>query len=228
MRNIISSTVVLAIVVFIASFSLSHVNKITYPNILRQAKEKERRALSTVLPGYSNIKVKEVIIDGKDFLYWTGVKRKNRKTIKGYAFITEKSGYSGLVRTMVGVNMKGVILGISILQQSETPGLGARSIEIASKQTFFGYLFGTSPSEEEPTIPWFQEQFRGLNTSKRIEIVKKGDWDIELREELLKENAISAITGATITTRVVRDSIDEGFQRLRVAQKMMSRGRRLE
>ena len=131
------------------------------------------------------------------------------------------SGYSGLVKTMVGIDENGIILGISILRQSETPGLGARSVEIATKETFFGYLFGeSSPTEDESIAPWFQEQFTGLNTSKRIDIAKKGDWSIEIRDELLERNAISAITGATITSRAVRDSINTGIKDLKRAMQM--------
>ena len=37
-----------------------------------------------------------------------------------------------------------------------------------------------------------------------------------MQEELLEENAISAITGATITTRAVRDSIKTGISKLQI------------
>ncbi|MDY6935423.1 MAG: FMN-binding protein [Spirochaetota bacterium] len=219
-KNILKSTVVLAIVAFSASFVLSHVYRITHPNILKQAKEKQERALSVVLPGYSNITEKKIKIDEKDFQYWIGKKWEDGKTRKGYAFIAEKAGYSGLVKTMVGVNELGIILGISILQQTETPGLGARCIELPAMETFWGYLFGESSTDDvESILPWFQEQFNGLNANNRIEILKKGDWNPDLRNELLKKNAISAITGATITTRAVRDGIETGFQLLGMAEK---------
>ena len=53
----------------------------------------------------------------------------------------------------------------------------------------------------------------------RLFWIKKGDWNPDLRDELLKKNAISAITGATITTRAVRDGIETGFQLLGMAEK---------
>lgn len=214
-KNIIKSTIILAVVTFAASFVLSHVNRITYPNILKQEREKQERALSVVLPGYSNIEKKKTLIDNKVYIYWTGDKIEEGKTAKGFAFISGSSGYSGLVQSMVGIDENGIILGLSILQQTETPGLGARSVEVATSETFLGYIFGSEASTKDESIaPWFQEQFKGLNTTKTIDIVKRGDWSIEIRDELLNKNAISAITGATITTRAVRDSIASGIKDL--------------
>jgi electron transport complex protein RnfG len=216
MGNIIKSTLILALIAFIASMALSHINRITYPSILKQEKQKQDDALKTVLPGYTIVEQKRVNVDGGEFIYWMGERADNEKTVKGYAFLTEKSGYSGLLKSMIGVDDRGIIIGISILQQTETPGLGARCIEIASKETFFGHFFGDSKGDEEQSPPWFQEQFNGLDANRRIEILKKGDWTQDMREELIERNAISAITGATITSRTVRDSIERGIKRLKM------------
>jgi electron transport complex protein RnfG len=223
MANILKSTFILALIAFIASYALSHVNKITEPEILRQEKEKQQNALTSVLPGYSVKDEKTVQVQGEDFTYWTGEKEEGESPLTGYAFVTEKSGYSGIVKTMVGVDDKGRILGVSILQQSETPGLGARSVEIASTNTFWQVLFGSSEKNEETARPWFQEQFTGLDGSKPIEIVKKGDWKESMKAELLEKNAISAITGATITTRTVKDSIEAGIMKFNEAIKMRNK-----
>lgn len=216
MGNIIKSTLILALIAFIASMALSHINRITYPNILKQEKQKQDDALKAVLPGYTIVEQKRADVDGGQFIYWIGERIDNDKTLRGYAFVTEKSGYSGVVKSMAGVDERGIILGVSILQQTETPGLGARCIEIASKETFFGHLFGESKVDEEQSPPWFQEQFKGLDVNRRIEILKKGDWSQDMREELIGRNAISAITGATITSRTVRDSIESGITRLKM------------
>ena len=219
MNTIVKPTLTLLLVAFISTLALSHIKKVTYPNIVKQDREKLEAALTLVLPGYT-VREKEgtkASVDGKDFQYWTAERQNGRVLEKAYAFITEKSGYSGIVRSMVGIDGKGVILGISIVQQSETPGLGQRSTEIASKETFIGHFFGSEKPAEENLAPWFQDQFKGIDSSKKIDIVKKGDWKPEMRDELLKKNAVSAITGATITTRAVRDSITLGAENLNKA-----------
>lgn len=217
MKEIIKPTLILAIVAFIASFALSHINRITRPEIERQEREKEKQALSQVLPGYSIIDKKTEELNGEEFTWWKAEKtiEEENITVKGYAFICEKPGYSGPVRSMAGVDEKGIILGLSVLQQSETPGLGARSTEIASKLTFLEFISGeTADAAEGAQVPWFQEQFSGIDASEEIKIVKKGTWNKGMKDELIEQNAVSAITGATITTKAVRDSIEAGIEKL--------------
>jgi len=230
-REIIQSTIVIAIITFIAAFALSHINDLTRPSIQEQEKEKQENALSVVFPGYRIQDKKSVSLDGEDFVYWTAKKKESGTTRNAFAFITSQPGYSGDIRVMVGVNVKDEILGLSILSQTETPGLGARCTEIASTETFFGYLFGNLfagkevETEKEPSRPWFQKQFTGLSADQQIEIVKKGDWQPSMREQLRKKNAITAITGATITTKTVRDAITKGIEKLHRARQKPADGR---
>lgn len=211
MNTILKPSIIIGIVAFIASLLLSHVRNITEPHILRQAKEKQERALAMVLPGYE-VGEKEVAeVNGTPFVYWKGMKGDD----EAYAFETSKPGYSGDIISVVGVTPAGEILGLSILQQTETPGLGARSTEVASSQTFFGSLFGSGGGAEEgEKRPWFQQQFQGLSVAQKIAIVKKGDWNESMKEELQQKNAVSAITGSTITTATVRDSVMAGYEKL--------------
>lgn len=214
MSNIIKPTVILALVAFFSALVLSHVNKVTEPRIAEQQKEKQRVALETVLPGYKVIEEKKAAVEGKEFLYWIGEKQIDEKTTaKAYAFIASGQGYSGEVKTMVGVDEKGTILAISIILQTETPGLGARSQEVASKRTLIDAIVGRV--FQESPVPWFQQQFSGLDGNNKINIVKKGDWTPSMKDELIQKNAISAITGATITSRTVKESIEKGMNTLK-------------
>ncbi len=230
-REIIQSTILIAIIAFIAAFALSHINNVTRPAIQEQQKEKRENALSVVFPGYQIQDKQSVSLDAEDFVYWTAKKKENGTILNAFAFITSQPGYSGDIRVMVGVNEKDKILGLSILSQTETPGLGARCTEIASTETFFGYLFGDLfgskkiKTEEKSSHPWFQKQFTGLSVDQQVEIVKKGDWQPSMREQLLEINAITAITGATITTKTVRDAIMKGIEKLHRARQKSADGR---
>lgn len=230
MKNILKPAVILTLIAFIGAFALSHIYKVTKPYILKQDLEKQEKALSAVLPGYSiNIDDKIITkIDGEDFAYWTGEKNDEtgKEMLKGYAFICEKAGYSGPVRSMVGIDDKGIILGISIIQQSETPGLGARSTEIASQMTFMEFITGSRSSDDNGEIaPWFQEQFKGLDSARPIKILKRGDWNAGNKDELINKNAVSAITGASLTTKTVRDSIESGIIKLRKCLETVQAGK---
>lgn len=213
MNTIVKPTLVLGMIALVAALSLSHIKKITYPNILKQEKEKQERALTMVLPGFTAGEKVTVKVDGTDFSYWPAQKDESGTVKKGYAFVTSSVGYSSEVVSMVGVDEAGIILGISILQQGETPGLGARSTEVASKNTFWQTITGNAKAEGE-VLPWFQEQFSGLNAKNKITIKKKGDWNPAIRDELLSQNAITAITGATITSRATIKGVEKGMELL--------------
>ena len=71
--------------------------------------------------------------------------------IVGYTIKTKPKGYGGDVEVLTGINKDGKIVGITILSQSETAGLGARSTE----------------SE-------WQAQYAGLDASKEVSVSKNG------------------------------------------------------
>jgi electron transport complex protein RnfG len=224
-RAIIKPALILSAIAFIASFALSHVNRITKPEIAKRLQMKKDEAYAAVLPahlGYVIIeKDKKTVIDGKEFVYTIAQKSDGDKKIKAYAFETEKSGYSGVIRSIIAVDENMKLLGISIIQQSETPGLGARSKEMQSSGTFFSHFFGNAENNEPPKVQsWFEEQFSGRDCTKPIGILKKGEFasaSEELKKELAEKNSVSAITGATITTKAVIDSIAVGIERLQKA-----------
>ncbi len=216
MNFVVKPAIILALVTLVSALVLSHIQRITYPNILKQQKEKQDRSLSLVLPGYTVGEKKEVEINGEDFNYWRGEKETEEGVSTGYAYIASAPGYSGDVVTMVGVDKEGSILGLSILQQTETPGLGARCTEVASSQTFLGFITG-GDEEVGETVPWFQKQFRGLDAMEKIRILQKGDWNPSMKDDLLERNAITSLTGATITSRAVVDGVKKGFKKLKSA-----------
>jgi len=220
MINIIKPTFVLVVVALISSLLLSHIDKITNPAILRQAQEKEDRALALVLPDYKISKKETVTIRKNTFQYWVGEKQEDGGVKRAYAFKASSPGYSGDIKSMVGVDEEGTLLGLSILKQTETPGLGARCEEIATSVTFVGYLQGKKAPPGEITQPWFEYQFTGLSLAAPVKIVKKGDWKPSIKDELIAQNSITAITGATITGKAVITGLSSAKALLDEALKM--------
>ena len=123
--------------------------------------------------------------EGSDFPYWIGYKGGEKSEIGGYIFITSGTGYSSTIETMVGVDVNGTITGVKILFQQETPGLGARAEEI-------------NRGENEP---WFTRQFKGKSLEDDIKVEKD-------------DGTIDSVTGATITSRAITDSVSEGIAKL--------------
>ena len=65
----------------------------------------------------------------------------------GYAVKVNPSGFNGTVSMMVGVDNNGSVLGISIISQTETAGLGAVSAaDTSAGEAFRGQFAGMSGS----------------------------------------------------------------------------------
>ena len=225
--KVLKPALILAAVALISAFLLSHVNRSTSKVIKARQLEKQTQAVKSVLFGYSNIIEEKAIVDGETVNYWVGSReikdKKNEdqeneviesKIEKAYAMLASEPGYSGNINTMVGFNSELKVLEIVILHQTETPGLGTVCVEVADDTTLADIVTGKK-KESKIKRPWFQEQFVGLSMSEPVRIEHKGDWTLQMRDELLKKNAITAITGATITSRAVLNSVEHKAQQLK-------------
>lgn len=230
MKDIIKPTVILTAIALVCALLLSHAQKLTAPVIDRRVKEKQEQALSLVLPGYTVGPARKAMLDGAAFTWWEGEKKVNdpvvrEKTVKGFAFITASPGYSGDIEAMVGVDENGIITGLTVISQTETPGLGARCVEVASRESLWDLFRDRIPVRDrgdEVQIPWFQKQFEGLTTKGKIGFMRRGVWNPNMRESLVEKNAISAITGATITSTAVIAGVERGVARLAKARSMQA------
>lgn len=124
MKEMIRYGITLALICIVASGLLATANSLTKSKILLQAQAQEEASLNEVMP------------EGKDFLavkpaaeiLYYKVKDKEGKFI-GVVFKTQAKGYSSNIETLAGMDKDGVIQAIKILQQNETPGLGAQITE---------------------------------------------------------------------------------------------------
>ena len=204
MRDILRLTVSLVVIALASGLAVG----ITYNRTAEKIEEQKALALQearqAVLP--AGLEVEER--SGSRELpgtYWAAVKDGNDVA---YAFEGGERGYGGEIRVVVGVDTGGVVLGVSVLDQKETPGLGTRVAEVVSRRYIWNG-FGGPPDTSEP---WFTEQFEGIDIDERVTIDKSGEWHAlseEQREVLEERAAVSAITGATISTRAVVQTINE-------------------
>jgi len=206
MSVIAKLSVTLLIVASIAGLAISITNSKTTDKIEFQKKLTEKAALKSLFP--DGAKIVSVTDSSKGLNYWIG---KKENSVIGYAFKGSGHGYSSDIVFFVAVDSSGTILGLNVVSQSETPGLGTRTQEVVSKK----YLWNFFLSKAEKSKPWFSEQFKGIKTAENI-IIKKGiEWDKispEEQKKLAEGNTITAITGATISTRAVLNGVKKCTQ----------------
>lgn len=189
---------IMMLVGLVAAALLVGVRLFTQPRIEVHQRMEKQGALKVVLP---EAEAFEPVKEEGNVIYYRGYASYRKEKVVGYVFLSSGRGFSSVIRTLVGMESDGRITGIKILCQKETPGLGARVEEIKTKKTLFNALIGFFRREvlieEEKLRPWFQEQFSGKEL-KNLYVVKEEPGD-----------KIQAITGATISSKAVTDSVRE-------------------
>lgn len=207
-KNSIQMILALIVFVFIAAFAITFTYDKTADKINGYIQAAQDLSLKNVLSENSKTEIDSINGFGK---YWKEIDSHGR--VIGYAFIGSANGYSSKINFFCGIDSDGKIKGLSIISQNETPGLGTRVIEVASNARFpFGLW-----QKQEKTGTWFCEQYKGISVKNEISTDKNGEWHTlseEAKENLLKNNRITTITGATITTVAVTNELSERAKRL--------------
>jgi len=164
---------ILLIICVIATGILAYVNSVTEPKIIALKAAEAIKSREALIPesDFEEVKVSE------DFIYFIAYK-KGTKDIQGYTFTAGKTGYSSKVLTMAGLDPQFKIINIKVIDQAETPGLGANC-----------------------TATSFTDQFKGKTQTDML--VDKDD------------GPIKSLSGATITTRAIANSLKEQILVLR-------------
>jgi len=182
MKEALKFGLILAIVCVVAGVFLAGVNRLTKSLILARAEEEKSASLKEVLPQAYNF---EAVKEGDNTLCYRAYDR--NKNIIGVAFIASAKGYSSTIETMVGMLNDGTINAIKILQQNETPGLGARIQEVKDDVTIFAALTGRRSAVSQR--PWFQQRFSGRKPGELTHV--------------------DAMSGATVSSKAVINSVKE-------------------
>lgn len=128
----------------------------------------------------------DVKLVGEDtgFPYWVGSFGEDR--VMGYAFVASGQGFASTIETLVGVDTDGIISGMKIISQDETPGYGTRLVEEVN---------------EGESEPWFSRQFIGKSASDAIALTADG-------------GVIDGVSGATVSSKAVTTSVADGIKTL--------------
>jgi Na+-translocating ferredoxin:NAD+ oxidoreductase subunit G len=194
MREILKYGLTLMVLTGILSSILAFVYVVTEPRRLEIVEEEKHRAIAEVLPSANHFR--------EEGWYFKGYETEDSDEPSGFAFPVRGEGYSSTIETMVGVSTgagagEPEISGIKIISQQETPGLGARIEEIPAARTLPDIILGRKSRAAEEHEPWFQKQFRGKTAGE------------------LETNGIDGVTGATITTEAVVESVRKGIEKLK-------------
>ncbi len=173
---------VLTLTCFICSFLLAFTYSLAQQKISQNEKAAVERSIFNLAPQTSQIKDIPHCGEPVYALYGSG------DSLSGYAFMAEGQGYQGTIKLLaVSDTALSKLMGIEIIESVETPGLGA-----------------------EITKAPFLNQFKGLNITAEINLVKK---------EPVESSQIKAITGATISSRAVVNILNRQIAKIKACLK---------
>ena len=178
--------IVLVGVALVVGAILAYVNHITSGPIAEKAEKSLAAGIKSVM-GTENLQVAEPeeveqTIDGKQVEFT--IHKCSDKSGKelGAAVESVTGGFGGDLKVLVGFDKTGNILGYTILQTSETPGLGAKA------------------------ATWFQKDGKGSVIGKNPK-----DGDLHVSKDDKSGNAVDAITASTITSRAFLKAINQAY-----------------
>jgi len=121
----------ITIVVFVSVALVTWTDSVTAAKIEEQKEQEIQSMLKEMFPSMSeytfNDDIYTIYSDG------AGV---------GYAFLAVGKGYGGDIDILIGLGDEATVKGITIISQSETPGLGSRIAESSFADKFIGLNIG--------------------------------------------------------------------------------------
>ncbi len=122
---------ILLTITAISAGILACLNKLTAPVIEHNAELRRNMAMSKVLPSAKDFEKIEYMDESSVVSVYKGED-------KGYVVLAEPNGYGGTISLVVGVDNDGIVTGVEVTSQSETPGLGASCTQDEFKDRFIG------------------------------------------------------------------------------------------
>lgn len=182
-------TLVLVGVAVVVGFILAYVNHVTEGPIAEKAKATLAQGIKDVMKVDGIQVTKEdtvkTNVDGKELTYIVHETSDKSGKPVGAAVESTTTGFGGDLKVLVGFDHDGKITGYTILESSETPGLGAKAEK------------------------WFQSADDGGKGGKSC-VIGLSPKDDELK--VSKDGGqVDAITASTITSRAFLKAINEAY-----------------
>lgn len=179
---------VLTAVGLISGSFLAIVGQVTKERILFNKRHEIEMAALKVVPGASAVKM---IYEERDFAIFED--RDEAGNLVGYALQAAGTGFQDKITLEIGLSPDlNTVFSLTIIDQKETPGLGAKITEEAS----------------------FLRYWQNRDSSQKLTLRKPPVDD----PAALAPNEVNAITGATISSQAVLNIVNEAIKRAKQLQ----------
>ena len=201
--NILNLALVLTLIAVVAAGALAWVNNLTSGPIEEINNLAIENGIKSVILGDRDIRFTVDNPVEQDGFVFHSVNDMNGNLIGTAVESTDKNGFGGALKVMVGFDPEGKILGYTVLEPSETPGLGAQadgwfrqaSAEVKEQSGVADVLLGAPGKPGNHNII-------GMNPGDDMMIVSKDGGDVD------------AITASTITSKAFLRAVNAAYKAL--------------
>ena len=199
--NIVNMALSLTLIAVVAAGALAWVNNVTSGPIEEINKQTIENGIRSVILGDRDIQFTvEAPVEREGFVFHN-VNDMNGNLIGTAVESTDKNGFGGALKVMVGFDPEGVILGYTVLEHSETPGLGAQadnwfrqeSAQAESQPVVLDVLIGSPGKPGNHNII-------GMNPGDDMMTVSKDGGQVD------------AITASTITSKAFLRAVNAAYK----------------
>ena len=175
--SLINMVVVLTLITIVAGAALAAVNYATSSQIEKIKAENLAKGIKQVMGVDQNADFQYTTEEAGDYTFY--------RSDLGTAIQSTTNGFGGALKVLVGFDNEGTVLGYTILEHAETPGLGAKAAD------------------------WFQKGQKGDITGKN-----PGERKLQVSKDTNDKNDIDAITASTITSRAFLLAVQNAYDEL--------------
>ncbi len=200
MKKMLHYAVVLLVISSVAGVGLYVVNELTRDKIAAAQRKSLTEGQQLLMPDAARFSAEMTFpLNGKAVVYYEAIDAAG--TIIGYEVDYAVQGYQSQVRVLSAIGTNGMLRGIKVLSQAETPGLGAEVEAVPSTKSLWQAIAGlfrpAAPAAAHVQLPPFQTQFANKIVTDLVVTKTKAPTGIE------------AISGATITSAAVTKAVRE-------------------
>lgn len=153
--SLLNMVIVLTLIAVIAGGILAYVNSVTAPQIKKINADNLAAGIKAVMGGGEvTVAPKETLtatIGGKEKVFTVYPVSDTSGKELGKAVETSENGFGGELQVLVGFDPEGTILGYTVLQHAETPGLGAK-VGLWFQKDGKGNIIGMNPGKNNFTV----------------------------------------------------------------------------
>ena len=199
--NIGNMAIVLTLIAVVAGGLLAWVNNVTAGPIEQINNLAIENGIKSVILGDRDIEFTVEAPVEKDGFVFHAVNDMNGNLLGTAVESTDKNGFGGNLKVMVGFDPEGVILGYTVLEHSETPGLGAQAdgwfrqpaMAQAEQSAVVDVLLGAPGKPGNHNII-------GMNPGDNLMTVSKDGGEVD------------AITASTITSKAFLRAVNAAYK----------------